>query len=280
MPNESSVALQWAHAWFRAEAARSVCGSFTPPAVAVCFWGNRSAADPSGKHAVMSMIFATGVVVRPVWVEERAACAGATSANVTLDIEFGHRWALPRLWPYCFYTWGSAMKLKTVPAPPPSTVSHESCVHSVANISNATSDHPHYRQHQRAHLPHQPPLLAIGLGGLARTLTHPLVYKPLRGHVVDGLGAHARTAVFGALRLTDDRVITPFANRYVRTPLVMSLFTRGVLSIQAHCNHCALCTQGQHVERAGGRDGGARLPRGGCTGCGGARGWRGGAASV
>ena len=31
-----------------------------------------------------------------------------------------------------------------------------------------------------------PPRLALCLGGLARTLSHPLVYTSLRGHVIDG----------------------------------------------------------------------------------------------
>ena len=229
MPNNSthaSLQSQWSHAWFRAEAARAVCGSFHPPAVAVCFWGNRSPQDPGIKHAVIGTIAATGVVVWPVWVAERAACAMVTGANATLDIEHGHRWALLRLWPFCFYSWGPEMKLKTVPATAPG-FSLESCVRSVVNTSNMTSDYQHQHQHQRSQrelqrleqprhqqqLQHQSPVLAIGLGGLARTLAHPLVYKSLRGHVVDGLGAQARTVVFGALRLTDDRVISTFAGR-------------------------------------------------------------------
>ena len=50
------------------------------------------------------------------------------------------------------------------------------------------------------------PRLALGLAGLARTFAHPLVYKALRGFLVDAIGARS-TTVFAHLRLDDDRPV-------------------------------------------------------------------------
>ena len=50
------------------------------------------------------------------------------------------------------------------------------------------------------------PRLALGLAGLARTFAHPLVYKALRGFLIDAVGARS-TTVFAHLRLDDDRPV-------------------------------------------------------------------------
>ena len=48
------------------------------------------------------------------------------------------------------------------------------------------------------------PRLALGLGGLARTFAHQLVYQTVRGHLIDAVGA--RTTVFAHLRLEVTRL--------------------------------------------------------------------------
>ena len=53
--------------------------------------------------------------------------------------------------------------------------------------------------------PSRVPRLALGLGGLARTFAHQLVYTTVRGHLIDAVGA--RTTVFAHLRLEDDRPV-------------------------------------------------------------------------
>ena len=53
--------------------------------------------------------------------------------------------------------------------------------------------------------PSRVPRLAFGLGGLARTFAHQLVYQTVRGHLIDAVGA--RTTVFAHLRLEDDRPV-------------------------------------------------------------------------
>jgi hypothetical protein len=53
--------------------------------------------------------------------------------------------------------------------------------------------------------PSRVPRLALGLGGLARTFAHQLVYQTVRGHLIDAVGA--RTTVFAHLRLEDDRPV-------------------------------------------------------------------------
>ena len=44
---------------------------------------------------------------------------------------------------------------------------------------------------------------AVCVGGTARTFGHPIVYRTIRGHVLDALGGH--TVPFAYLKLGDDR---------------------------------------------------------------------------
>ena len=64
--------------------------------------------------------------------------------------------------------------------------------------------------------PSRVPRLAFGLGGLARTFAHQLVYQTVRGHLIDAVGA--RTTVFAHLRLHDDRPVQHGGHRTHQAP--------------------------------------------------------------
>ena len=65
-------------------------------------------------------------------------------------------------------------------------------------------------------MPSRVPRLALGLGGLARTFAHQLVYTTVRGHLIDAVGA--RTTVFAHLRLQDDRPVQHGGHRTHHAP--------------------------------------------------------------
>ena len=122
--------------------------------------------------------------------DDAAGCSSSSSNATVLPIAAGHTWALPQLWPFCFYNWRApSFRLSTIP-------------HHLA--STEACDAPSSFR------------LAIGLGGLARTLPHPLVYKTLRGHLIEPWNkthssrrqqAPIQIAVLAALRLDDQRAV-------------------------------------------------------------------------
>ena len=90
------------------------------------------------------------------------------------------------------------------------------------------------------------PRLALGLGGLARTFAHQLVYQTVRGHLMDAVGA--RTTVFAHLRLEDDRPVQQGGHRTQAPPAVTShrlIHRRVVVALEA------LGTAPENVELVG-----------------------------
>ena len=77
------------------------------------------------------------------------------------------------------------------------------------------------------------PRLALGLGGLARTFAHQLVYQTVRGHLIDAVGA--RTTVFAHLRLEDDRPV--LLHRTNQAPPTMTSPTRPTPTVAAEQQH-------------------------------------------
>ena len=131
----------------------------SPPTVVLCHIGHHHDLLDHQRTAAaeaLSRLEATGAVT----AHHADDAAGCSSSNATvLPIAAGHTWALPQLWPFCFYNWRAPnFRLATIP---PHLASTDTC--------DAPSS---FR-------------LAIGLGGLARTLPHPLVYKTLRGHIIE-----------------------------------------------------------------------------------------------
>jgi hypothetical protein len=210
------------HVQSRAEAARAVCGDYLPPPnVTVCFLftgASLSANDRAnatdglllprhGHHTIRTRAMAdaindleaTGVEISNIVdaVQETDCETRGGVESTILRIRLGHRWALP-LWPFCFYRWqNSSLHFETVDASEDRRwpVGDRSCRESST------------RGRTDAALPR----VALGIGGLARTFPHPLVYKSLRGHVVDALGVE-QTRVFAALRLDDDRPVSGGGN--------------------------------------------------------------------
>ena len=209
----------------RAEAARALCAALPgPPSIAVCVEYQHGHHEHYHRAAAgaLRVLADTGAIVEPVSYHANTSCGAnnnLTAFDAVLNLRAGHIWSARMFWPYCFYRWRApGFRLGTRELVPHHDArkqqqqqQYEEEEHDEYDASlvcpNATSSH-----HPRTQL-----RIAIGLGGLARTFSHPLVYKTLRGHVVDalagriglrGTGGGASVCVLAALRLEDDRPVT------------------------------------------------------------------------
>ena len=190
----------------RADAARAICSAYIPPHVLICKSGHHH------NHRAVAEIQATGADVTVVVAPSRVDCDSLAAIeaaaqridnfDAVLRVTAGHDWLL-QPWPHCFYHW------------------------RVANFTFGQAAASEARRHvpiDRATVCEArvaPLRLAVGIGGLARTFTHPVVYKSIRGHLLDALAtprssSHAAASnavtVFASLRLDDNRPVTGTAS--------------------------------------------------------------------
>ena len=207
----------------RAEASRAICAALMPPpTVALCLISSSGGSgggswDDNVRHhhryaAALHELMATGAAVEPIFAADRSECDAsamqfARRKNVTIDVALevhpGQVWMVDQLWPYCFYRFaqpGFALGTRA-----PERHHGRACGKAIRDSSSGGG----YKAQR----------LAIGLAGLARTFSHPLVYKAMRGNLVDSLAASPFPAadsssastvvrIFAALRLDDDRPVT------------------------------------------------------------------------
>ena len=216
---------------FRGDAARALCAALdAPPNIGLCVFGGTTSSSHEtsssttttnavggrgGQHQqnaalgkAIAQLKSTGAIVRAFSVEHDTDCTIASASaqlgtNATLDtilrVRSGHVFLLPTWWPYCYYKWHA---------------------HNVTfgTISLHEQQQQAKQQQQMAQLLQKRSCtssmrFALGIAGLARTFPHPLVYKSIRGNLLEALSANNNEhhehayAVFAALRLDDAKSV-------------------------------------------------------------------------
>jgi hypothetical protein len=165
-------------------AARDVCGSYEPPHLALCVVGaNDRSNDHHDHHHSASLarrgLEATGATVAVVHSRDVESCPRPDGAHAVVHIPAGHVWALQRFWPFCFYAWRKSANLTFATEDP--RLRHHAEVPS-SRVAEEERAAPCASSAQGGVYTHR---LALGLGGLARTFPHPLVYTSLRAFVIE-----------------------------------------------------------------------------------------------